>query len=146
MSGDLSGKLSGDLSGKLPGDLSGKLSGDLSGKLSGDLIGDLIRDLSGKLLGDLYGKLSGETPMDAISQMKTFWPDWTVEKEIGAGAYGHVYKVSRRVGAKTFYSAVKVIRIPQSDSEVKGQGDHGGGRKPLGDEGSLQGACRRLQA
>ena len=119
MSGDLSGKLSGDLSGKLPGDLSGKLSGDLSGKLSGDLIGDLIRDLSGKLLGDLYGKLSGETPMDAISQMKTFWPDWTVEKEIGAGAYGHVYKVSRRVGAKTFYSAVKVIRIPQSDSEVK---------------------------
>lgn len=57
--------------------------------------------------------------MDAISQMKTFWPDWTVEKEIGAGAYGHVYKVSRRVGAKTFYSAVKVIRIPQSDSEVK---------------------------
>ena len=95
------------------------MSGDLSGKLSGDLIVDLIRDLSGKLLGDLYGKLSGETPMDAISQMKTFWPDWTVEKEIGAGAYGHVYKVSRRVGAKTFYSAVKVIRIPQSDSEVK---------------------------
>ncbi len=57
--------------------------------------------------------------MDAISQMKTFWPDWTVEKEIGAGAYGHVYKVSRSVGEKKFYSAVKVIRIPQNDSEVK---------------------------
>ena len=57
--------------------------------------------------------------MDVISQMKTFWPDWTVEEEIGAGAYGHVYKVSRRVGEKKYYSAVKVIRIPQSDSEVK---------------------------
>ena len=47
----------------------------------------------------MSGKLPGETPMEPISQMKAFWPDWNVEKEIGAGAYGHVYKVSRNVGA-----------------------------------------------
>ncbi len=88
--------------------------------MSGEIVRRTVRrNCPEKLSGELYVELSGETPMDAISQMKTFWPDWTVEKEIGAGAYGHVYKVSRRVGAKTFYSAVKVIRIPQSDSEVK---------------------------
>lgn len=57
--------------------------------------------------------------MDIISQMKKIWPDWTVVDKIGAGSYGHVYKVSRIVADRTYYSAVKVITVPQNESEVK---------------------------
>ena len=49
--------------------------------------------------------------MDIISQMKKIWPDWTVVDKIGAGSYGHVYKVSRIVADRTYYSAVKVITL-----------------------------------
>ena len=57
--------------------------------------------------------------MDIISQMKKIWPDWTVVDKIGAGSYGHVYKVSRIVADRTYYSAVKVITVPQNEGEVK---------------------------
>ena len=57
--------------------------------------------------------------MDIISQMKKIWPDWTVVDKIGAGSYGHVYKVSRIVADRTYYSAAKVITVPQNEGEVK---------------------------
>ena len=57
--------------------------------------------------------------MNIISQMETIWPGWTVEERIGAGSYGQVYRVSRTVGNRKYYSAVKVITIPQNETEVK---------------------------
>ena len=64
-------------------------------------------------------KVAENVFMDSISQMKNFWPDWTVVDKVGAGSYGHVYKVKRSVAGKTYYSAVKVITVPQNESEVK---------------------------
>ena len=46
-------------------------------------------------------KVAENVFMDSISQMKNFWPDWTVVDKVGAGSYGHVYKVKRSVAGKT---------------------------------------------
>lgn len=52
--------------------------------------------------------------MDRINQI---WPRWQTVGLIGRGAYGEVYKVKKELQGETFYSAVKVIRIPQEDGE-----------------------------
>ena len=44
------------------------------------------------------------------------WESWTLEALIGEGAYGAVYKASHTIGSVTDYSAIKIIRIPESDS------------------------------
>lgn len=44
---------------------------------------------------------------------------WTIEELLGEGAYGKVYKISRREFGYTYYSALKVITIPKNVSEVK---------------------------
>ena len=63
--------------------------------------------------------MMGILMMDIISQMKEIWPGWTVVGKIGEGAYGQVYKVSRVLADKTYYSAVKVITVPQNEGEIK---------------------------
>lgn len=54
--------------------------------------------------------------MDEITRI---WPQWKVEEFIGKGAYGKVYKVRREEKDHISYAAVKVIEIPQDESEVK---------------------------
>ena len=56
--------------------------------------------------------------MAAIDNMTTFWPEWNIEEKVGSGAYGEVYRVSRQVGSRVYYSAVKVISIPQSQAQI----------------------------
>ena len=46
------------------------------------------------------------------------WPSLKVEKSIGSGASGEVFKVCRQGMGKQYYSAVKVIQIPKSESEI----------------------------
>lgn len=46
------------------------------------------------------------------------WPEWKFVEKIGEGAFGKVYKAERSEKGKTFYSAVKVITIPSSQSEL----------------------------
>ena len=53
--------------------------------------------------------------MDVIHQI---WPNWTTVDEIGAGAFGKVYKVKREDLGNVSYSAVKVMHIPRDNSEV----------------------------
>ena len=48
-----------------------------------------------------------------------FWPQWTVEYEIGRGSFGSVYRISRDLFGKRSYSAMKVLRIPQNLSEIQ---------------------------
>ena len=54
--------------------------------------------------------------MDRINQI---WPEWHTVERIGRGAFGEVYKAKREKLGEIFYSAVKVIRIPREESEVR---------------------------
>ncbi len=47
------------------------------------------------------------------------WPEWKIIEKIGEGSFGKVYKARRIEHDKTFYSAIKVISIPGSQSELK---------------------------
>ena len=53
--------------------------------------------------------------MDIINQI---WPNWSTVAEIGAGAFGKVYKVKREDIGNVSYSAVKVMHIPKDNSEI----------------------------
>lgn len=46
------------------------------------------------------------------------WKGWTVESFIGEGTYGKVYRIIRNEFNHTYESALKVISIPQSSSEI----------------------------
>ncbi len=47
------------------------------------------------------------------------WPEWKITEKIGEGSFGKVYKAERIERDKIFYSAIKVISIPGSSSELK---------------------------
>lgn len=46
------------------------------------------------------------------------WPEWRIVEKIGEGSFGKVYKAERSEKGKSFYSAIKVITIPSSQSEL----------------------------
>ena len=46
------------------------------------------------------------------------WNGYTVASLIGEGSYGKVYKITREEFGHTYASALKVIRVPQSEAEV----------------------------
>ncbi len=46
------------------------------------------------------------------------WPEWEIIAKIGEGSYGSVYKAARSEKGHAFYSAIKVISIPQSREEL----------------------------
>ena len=54
--------------------------------------------------------------MDEITRI---WPQWKIEELIGRGAYGRVYKVRREEQGHVSYAAVKVVEIPQDESEIR---------------------------
>ncbi len=45
------------------------------------------------------------------------WPEWKIIEKIGEGSFGKVYKAQRTERGKSFYSAIKIINIPGSQSE-----------------------------
>lgn len=47
------------------------------------------------------------------------WPEWKVERLIGKGSYGSVYKCVRNKDGAQEYSAVKVISVPTNPYEIK---------------------------
>ena len=44
--------------------------------------------------------------------------DWIITREIGQGATGHVYEIKKNGYGEEIRSALKVIRIPKSPSDV----------------------------
>ncbi|MBQ6570361.1 MAG: protein kinase [Clostridia bacterium] len=46
------------------------------------------------------------------------WPDWTITEKLGEGSFGKVYRAKREDIGSTVYSAIKIIKVPQSQSEA----------------------------
>ena len=46
------------------------------------------------------------------------WPEWKITEKIGEGSFGKVYKAQRTEKGHSFYSAIKIIAIPSSKSEL----------------------------
>lgn len=46
------------------------------------------------------------------------WPEWRIIEKIGEGSFGKVYKAQRTEKGHSFYSAIKIITIPSSKSEL----------------------------
>ena len=57
--------------------------------------------------------------MTGLVDVSAFWPEWEIDKRIGSGSYGTVYRAKKAVGETTVYSAIKVISLPFADSEVE---------------------------
>ena len=49
----------------------------------------------------------------------TVFGDWKITEKIGEGSYGTVYKIQKTDYGITTYSALKVIRIPRSNADIK---------------------------
>lgn len=45
--------------------------------------------------------------------------NWTLDRKIGEGSFGQVYEASRTEFGETYKAAIKIITIPQSESEIK---------------------------
>lgn len=54
----------------------------------------------------------------AVEKLAKVWPEWKVEKQLGRGSYGVVYKVVREDNNIKSHAAVKVISIPSDESEL----------------------------
>lgn len=50
--------------------------------------------------------------------LSNVWPEWQIVRKIGRGAYGTVYEAVRNENQVESKAAIKVISIPQDDSEV----------------------------
>ena len=50
---------------------------------------------------------------------KAVWPGWTTTRLIGRGSFGAVYEIERDVFGETEKAALKLITIPQSDSDIE---------------------------
>ena len=53
-----------------------------------------------------------------INRLGQVWPEWKVEKKLGEGSFGQVYKAVRVDSGVTVNSAIKVITIPKNDAEL----------------------------
>ena len=54
----------------------------------------------------------------SIEKLNQIWPEWKMESLLGEGSFGKVYKAVREERGMTTYSAIKVVSIPKSDSEL----------------------------
>lgn len=57
--------------------------------------------------------------MRAEEILKEVWPQWRIERELGAGSFGRVYEIRRQDIGGEYRAALKLIRIPQSENEIR---------------------------
>ena len=60
-----------------------------------------------------------------IKKHEPLWGAWYVDSLIGEGSFGKVYKVRREEFSNTYYSAVKIITIPQNNTDLRQLEDEG---------------------
>ena len=56
--------------------------------------------------------------MTDIRQYEPLWGAWYVDGQLGEGSYGKVYKVHKEEFGRTYEAAVKMISIPQNESDI----------------------------
>ena len=56
--------------------------------------------------------------MNTVDFSQPVFGNWYIDEEIGSGAFGTVYKIKREEYGNTYYSALKVIRIPSDSNEI----------------------------
>ena len=56
--------------------------------------------------------------MDNFENVRIPWPGWKAIKELGEGGYGKVYEIERTQHGITERDALKIIRIPKTDSNT----------------------------
>jgi len=66
----------------------------------------------------------------SIERLSTIWPEWKVTEKLGEGSFGKVYKIVKEGRGVASTAAVKVLSIPQNDSDLaslraEGFGDAG---------------------
>ena len=66
-------------------------------------------------------------------ELKTFWPQWHVEKRLGAGAFGDVFQIYKDYCGIRVYSALKVIQV----SGAMDAGQNSAGTEGAGEEGTI---------
>ena len=52
-------------------------------------------------------------------ELDKLWGGWKVDKLLGEGSFGKVYRIEREEFGHLYEAALKVITIPQNQSEVK---------------------------
>ncbi|NCB91495.1 MAG: serine/threonine protein kinase [Clostridia bacterium] len=53
-----------------------------------------------------------------MEEIEKIWSGWKMVELIGQGGYGKVYKIKKESYGQTIYSAVKVIAVPEDESEI----------------------------
>lgn len=56
--------------------------------------------------------------MEIQEQLNKIWNGWKIDKLLGEGAYGKVYRIFREDFGHTYEAALKIITIPKSQSEI----------------------------
>ena len=56
---------------------------------------------------------------DVIHEFEPLWGSWMIDEFIGQGNYGKVYRVMREEWGQKYVSAVKIISIPQTKSDLR---------------------------
>lgn len=57
--------------------------------------------------------------MTDIRQYEPLWGSWRVDRLLGEGSFGKVWKVHKEEFGKTYEAAVKIISIPQSEADLR---------------------------
>ena|GEM_PF-4417497 len=57
--------------------------------------------------------------MSDIKHYEPLWGTWYIDSLLGEGGFGKVYKVRQEQFGKTYYSAVKIISVPNNDAELR---------------------------
>lgn len=55
----------------------------------------------------------------SIENISSFWPDWELQGLIGKGGYGKVYKAVKTDHNLITEAAIKIISVPQNESELE---------------------------
>ena len=53
-----------------------------------------------------------------MERLSNVWPEWKIQKRIGGGSYGTVYKAIRKDAYVESFAAIKIISIPSNEAEL----------------------------